>query len=595
MTAMIAKNQQPMLTIMTAEKPSDQEVYASNELRHYLNMMTGASFKIINKITDENGQNRPVIAIGEAAEALGVSHQKNSRKSNDDAFTVRRVGDSIAIVGGYRGVIYGVYELLEHLGCRFFTPVCEQIPVMPDLPLPDIDTTQEPVLEYRHHNSRDINQFHRYAVKCRNNHGEIKQNMGGGIKYALFVHTFERLVSTEKYFDEHPEYFAMVKGERLRDMTQLCLTNKDVLEIAIDETRKILNAKPDCKIISISQNDYRHSYCTCPECAAVDAYEDSHAGSLIAFVNQLAERLEPEFPDVIFDTLAYHYGRKPPKYIRPRHNVCVRLCSIECCFSHSYADCDDAYRDMPWAETQTLTRFIDDLEAWGKVCNRMYIWDYVTNFASYPQPLPNWNVLQPNMQSMVKNNVKGVFEQGCACRGFSTDLNELRCYLISKLLWDADCDIERHKQEFLDYYYGSAAPHIAEYIKTLTDKAERENIHAAIFDTTDVKYLTDDMLDILNAIFDKAEQSVSGDALRFARVAKARLSLRWVSLKNKAMLKKEKDPAEINQFFTDWKAHGLTRIDEWVSSETTLRALLDDKWRGTEYYRYWWEEGAEIL
>ena len=586
---MFAKNQQPLLKILTSAKPSKEEDYAAEELRYYLNMMTGASFEIV---TEKTG---PVVAIGEAAEILGVTHAKINRKTNDDAFTVKKVGDSIAIVGGKRGVIYGVYELLEFMGCRFFTPTCENIPVKPDLELPDIDTTQEPILEYRHHYNRDIIQSQRFAVKSRLNHGDRKPGLGGGIQYALFVHSFDYLVGINEYYDTHPEYFALVKGVRRKELPQLCLTNPDVLEIAINKTREILLKKPECEIISISQNDFDDSFCTCPNCAAIDDYEGSHAGSLIAFVNKLAERLEPEFPDVIFDTLAYQYSRHAPKYIRPRHNVCVRLCSIECCFSHSYENCEDAYRNMPWNKDAMPKRFIDDLSDWAKVCDRMYIWDYVTNFASYPQPLPNWNVLQPNMQALIKNNVKGVFEQGCACLGYSTDLNELRCYLLSKLLWNADCDIEKHKKEFLDYYYGSASEYIAEYIKTLTDKVERENIHVGIFETTDVKYLTDDMLDILNAIFDKAEKAVCGDALRLARVAKARLSLRWVKLKNKAMLKNIKDPEEINKFFSDWKAHELTRIDEWVSAETTLRALLDNKWRGTEYYRRWWDEGGEIL
>ena len=285
---MIAKNQQPMLTILTTVQPSPEEAYAANELRHYLNMMTGASFQISS---EKNGS---VIAIGEAAAELGVTHVKNDRKTNDDAFTIRRVGDSIAIVGGKRGVIYGVYELLEQLGCRFFTPTCEKIPVIPDLPLPDIDTTQEPVLEYRHHHNRDINEYQRFAVKCRLNHGSRKQGLGGGIQYALFVHSFDRLVSIDKYYDEHPEYFALVKGIRRRELPQLCLTNKDVLEIAINTAREILQSRPDCEIISISQNDFDDSFCTCPDCAAIDGYEGSHAGSLIAFVNKLAERLEPE-------------------------------------------------------------------------------------------------------------------------------------------------------------------------------------------------------------------------------------------------------------------------------------------------------------
>jgi len=585
-----------MIEILISSKPSKEEVYASNELRHYLNMMTGASFEFgFEIINQQNKKNGPVIAIGETAAIFGVTHPKTSRLTNEDAFTIKKVGENIAIVGGCRGIIYGVYEFLEYLGCRFFTPTCEYIPVIINLKLPEIDTTQEPVLEYRHHHNRDINQNQKFAVKCRLNNGKRHPGLGGGIQYALFVHSFEHLVSVEKYFDTNPEYFALVKGERRKDMTQLCLTNKDVLEIAVNKTREILNSKPECQIISISQNDYGDSFCTCPDCAKIDDYEGSHAGSLIAFVNQLAERLEPEFPDVIFDTLAYQYSRKAPKYIRPRHNVCVRLCSIECCFSHSYENCTDAYRNMPWEKEAMPTSFIADLSEWAKICDKIYIWDYVTNFASYPQPFPNWNVLQPNMRALIKNNVKGVFEQGCDCLGYSTDLNELRCYLLSKLLWNADCDTEKHKREFLDYFYGAASQYISEYIKTLTDKVEKENIHAAIFDTTDVKYLTDDIIDILNAIFDKAEKSVAGDALRLARVAKARLSLRWVILKNKAMLKNEKDPDEINRFFSDWKAHGLTRIDEWVSAETTLRALLDNKWRGTEYYKYWWEESGEIL
>lgn len=62
-------------------------------------------------------------------------------------------------------------------------------------------------------------------------------------------------------------------------------------------------------------------------------------------------------------------------------------------------------------------------------------------------------------------------------------------------------------------------------------------------------------------------------------------------MKNNAMHKGIHNPDEINQFFEDWRAHGLTRIDEWVSPETTHRALIENVWRGTEYYHHWTEEG----
>ena len=562
---MIAQNQTALLNISTPANPTPQESYAASELRHYLNLMTAASFEIV---TQASG---PAISIS-LDEALG-----------DDAFTVKTKGEGIAVAGGRRGVIYGIYALLEEMGCRFFTPTCEKIPCVPDLPLPQIDIAQKPALEYRWHNYKDLSQFPRFAVKSRVNGMALPGEYGGGMPYAWFVHSFEReIISPEEYFDDHPEYFSLVDGRRLRDFSQMCLTNPDVLKITVEKVRAALRKRPECRIISVSQNDWEN-YCACPACAEIDEREESRAGSLIRFVNQVAERIEGEFPNVVIDTLAYTYTRRPPKNIRPRHNVCVRLCSIECCFAHSFEGCGEN------------RSFVEDLQAWAKVCGRLYIWDYTTGFAHYPAPHANWNALQPNMQCFVKNNVKGVFEQACGAHGGGTDLNELRAYLICKLLWDPDCDIERHKREFCEYYYGAAGEHILAYIEALTEKVERENIHTGFNNNCDKAYLTDDMLDLYDEYFERAERAVLGDAPRHARVAKARLSIRWVRMKNRQMLQKSICPEEMNQFWADWRAHGLTRIDEWVSAETTLRAFLDGKWRGTEYYRHWAEEGAERL
>ena len=103
------------------------------------------------------------------------------------------------------------------------------------------------------------------------------------------------------------------------------------------------------------------------------------------------------------------------------------------------------------------------------------------------------------------------------------------------------------------------------------------------------------MLDRYDEILEKAEQAVASDALRRRRVQKVRLSIRWVRIKRAGMLRHEHNAEEINSFFLDWNSFGLTRIDEWVSPQSTLRALLDDKWRGTEYLEHWSGEGGEIL
>src|SRR5665647_2754084 len=80
-------------------------------------------------------------------------------------------------------------------------------------------------------------------------------------------------------------------------------------------------------------------------------------------------------------------SQTPPRNIKPRHNVVVRLCSIECCFAHDFKSCPEN------------KSFLDDLKGWSAIAPHMYIWDYVVNFSHYVMPYPNFRVLQSNIQS----------------------------------------------------------------------------------------------------------------------------------------------------------------------------------------------------
>jgi len=569
--------------ICLPEQSPVQAGYAAKELRYYLAMMSG----------------KPVPVGNEAGPGAITLDQVVCPELGEDGFRIVPETDSIRIQGGKRGIIYGAYELLEMLGCRFFTPECEKIPVMPELALElEGEILQKPILEYREHNYIDLRRSVRFAVKRRVNgyHHAIPESMGGYMPYAWFVHTFDNLVPPAQYGESHPEYYALLAdGTRPHNpgRFQLCLTNPDVLEVSVESVRQALKNHPRARIISLSQNDWMGN-CQCEKCLATDREEGSPAGTLLRFVNAVAERLEKEFPDVIFDTLAYVYSRPAPAITRPRQNVCVRLCSIEACFAHPFETCDDPHRRVGRPDGSSAS-FITDLTDWGKVSHRTYIWDYTTCFAHYPTPHPNWHALQPNMKAFIRNNVRGVFEQANGAQGGGVDMNEMRAYIISKLLWDAETDVQQHIREFSDYYYGDAGVYIREYIEALCGKAERDNIHVGFNDNPVSALFSEEMLDEYDAILEKAEQAVAEDALRRRRVQKVRLSIRWVRLKRAGMLRHEHNAEEINAFFTDWNSFGLTRIDEWVSHQTTLRALLDDKWRGVEYYDHWSGEGGEIL
>ncbi|MBQ4450925.1 MAG: DUF4838 domain-containing protein [Clostridia bacterium] len=587
MSFQLAKDGKALALIVTAKGASEQEAYAATELRNYLTMISGAAFDAVQQAAE--GKN---ICVGAAArELLGPDDGLG-----EDGFRLKVTDECVAIDGGKRGVIYGVYEFLEALGCRFFTPECEKVPVISCLAAEPADVRRVPVFEYRDHNYHYFRTCPRFAVKTRlnGNSANIPERFGGHNAYTWFVHTFENLVPTTVYGQEHPEYFAMYDGKRRtldRGRTQLCLTNPEVLFIATESARRALKEHPGTRIISISQNDVTPG-CQCANCLAADREEGSPAGTLLRFVNAIAEALEPEFPDVIFDTLAYNHTRPVPKITRPRHNVCVRLCSIECCFSHPFETCDDD-RGVTLPDG-TKSSFIRDLKQWGAYHDRLYIWDYTTCFAHYAAPFPNWRTLAPNMRSFANNHVKGVFEQANGSVRGGADFNEMRAYLIGKLLWDPWCDAEKHIREFSDFYYGAAGKYVREYIDALCGRAEKDDIHVGFNDQTETPLYDEKMLAQLDEIMDRAEEAVQGDVIRLFRVKKARMCVRWVRLKNKNMRGEEMDPQEVSAFFTDWRAYGLGRLDEWVNIETTHRALVKRVWRGVQFYDHWVAEGPEL-
>ncbi len=382
----------------------------------------------------------------------------------DDGFAILTDDTRIHITAHLtRGVVYGVYAFMEdYLGVRFLSSrdcrVCSEI-----LPVPlDLRRIENPGFM-----SRDVFWFdllHPAATSdfdfpsaLRTNHGEMP-HVGGGVSYAgPFVHTLPDLAGT-----------AHEPG------VQPCLSDENTFQTVRKNVLKWLDENPNAKIISVSQND---SYadqlgCQCPACRAIDEREGTPMGSLLTFVNRIADSIKEDYPDVWVDTLAYRYTRKAPKTIVPADNVLIRLCSIECCFSHPLDD--------PTCP-QNLA-FVKDIEEWSAICKHLYIWDYTTDFLFYLAPFPNFDVLRRNVQFFKSHNVIGMFEQG-NYQSLSGEFGELRAYLLAKLLWNPDMSEEEynaHMAQFLAAYYGPGWEAIRTYIReTSCLAAER---HMAIYD-----------------------------------------------------------------------------------------------------------------
>ena len=387
-------------TITVGMDASPSSRYAAEELQRFLGEITGARVQL----ADNNpGVPRHAIVIGSCADAQRLLADVGIDDLGAEGYVIRSNGTAAVIAGGEpRGLLYGVYGLLEdHLGCRWFTPEVNRIPKNPNLVLPVVEERVVPPLEYREPFVADC-QDGDWAARNRMNSSAARLEVkhGGKVTYYGFVHTFESLVPPDKYYDDHPEYFSLVDGKRLREHSQLCCTNRDVAQIVTEEIRKRMREHPEATVFSVSQNDWFNP-CECPECTRLEEAEGTKIAPVLWLVNQVANAVADEFPDKLIDTLAYAYTRKAPKTMRPAPNVIVRLCSIECCFAHSFEACDSPVNKA----------FVKDVEAWSHVADRLWVWNYNTSFAHYFVPYPNLRVRDDNIRCFVRHNVRGSFEQ----------------------------------------------------------------------------------------------------------------------------------------------------------------------------------------
>ncbi len=358
----------------------------------------------------------------------------------------------------------------------------------------------------------------------RANHVNYRDN-----KWIGFVHT---LAGLSEYGDQ---------------TTQPCLSDPAILATVKKNVRKILAAHPDCRILSVSQNDNMHP-CTCPKCLAADAEEGSPAGTLLRFVNAVADDIREDYPHVAIETLAYQYTRKAPAITRPRDNVIVRLCSIECCFSHDLGDPSCAVNGA----------FIHDITEWSKICNRLYIWDYVTDFSYYIPPFPNFRVLRSNMEFFAQHHVVGMYPEG-NYQSNSGEFGELRAYLLAQCMWNPYMTEEEYQAAIDDFctgYYGAGGVYVKKFLDFVCDatRGRHFNIWAPPFAIIPEEVYREHFAAIEG--WWNAAETVAENDRYLERIRKSRLQWTYVKL----ML--YPDPVEGEVFFRTVESLGI-RWNEW--------------------------------
>jgi len=518
----LVKNGKTDFKIVLPDLPQPVEETAAKELKLYLDEITKIHWTIASE--KDVPERAPQILVGNSLRAKKLFPEIDPDKIPYDGIEIHLKGNKLLLTGHHqRGTLYAVNTFLEDiLGVRWWTSTEQKVPTYRDFELKPIAISYAPKLIYREAFYKDaFDPVFATRMKCNGSWLDITPEYGDHHRFAYFVHSFFSLIPPQNYFDEHPEWFSEINGERKHERAQLCLLNDEMRQELTKNAIEALRNQPGAKFISISQNDW-HGYCTCEKCSKMAEEEGAQSGPLIDFVNKIAEEIEKEFPDVYVETLAYQYTRKPPENIKPRHNVIIRLCTIECSF----------VQPLTGEQNQSL---FEDMDGWSKIAKQLFVWDYVTNFSSYILPHPNLRVLAPNIRFFTDHGAIGLFEQGDSYCTVG-DFVRLRNWVISKLMWNPALDEKELTREFLDEYYGKkATPFLLEYFDMLLDKAESTGKHIGCFHENTDDWIDYETLCAATAIFDRAieatKQEHGKDSDFVHRLQRERLPLEHVWLK----------------------------------------------------------------
>ncbi len=325
----LTRDGQPSGAILVAAQATEHEQAAAVELQTYLKRMSGAEVLIVPE--GEQFEGYPA-AVGRTALAAQKGLIERVEPLGDEGLLMYADEDGLCLLGGGDlGTYYAVYAFLEEkLGVRWFNPdaLGEVVPERATIEVGRLDEEQRPDFRMRWIGRGE------WALRLRQNVSLPDQRLG--LKIFASAHTFRRFIPPKEHFEQNPEWFALVGGERrLYEGThrnQLCTSNPEVISRTIEVMRETLDADPDLDIITLFPNDGL-GFCECDACKALDedtmyTVEQVNGGWRGLGVEKgrtLSRRMTIYYRDVSQELLNSH----PDRYVQAGIYSCYLLAPLD--------------------------------------------------------------------------------------------------------------------------------------------------------------------------------------------------------------------------------------------------------------------------
>lgn len=489
--------------IVVDKDASESELFSAKELQNCIVEIGGVTIPIVECGEWKKGK-RIIVGYNKDSKKL-LRRLKQPSPSDESFFYKNKRGDIVLVGGKERGTMYAVFSFLEkELGCRWYTKDYSLIPKKESYSFSKLYNKEVPAFPRRSILYSEVGDPS-FRAHCRINERLITvpktpiHQIGGHYNF-LSPHTFSFILPVDKYFNDHPEYYAYVKGKRIREQTQPCFSNSDVLRICVREVRTIMKDHPEFDIVGISALDNKNR-CECDECKSLTDSLGNYTDLVLNFVNQVADSVRLEFPDKRIEFLAYSNTRIPPLTVKPHDNVVVRICDHNICHIHGFASCED----------ENSKQFREGLVEWRNLTDNLCCWEYATDFSWRNIPFPNFYALQDNLKQYAKIGLLSAFVQGNNY-SYNGEFQALRIYVMTKLLWNPDCNLDEVIDDFIYGYYGASASYIRKYFDLIHSNIQ-EDTHLTPFANYSDSYYNEGLIEKAKELFKKAKEVADNDEI----------------------------------------------------------------------------------
>lgn len=471
-----------LITISSPAVADDLSVFSQGEFHVYLDRATlpgdvdaatqpaearaagelSAAIRDLNRcLTGMTGQELPRAASqGQLPLRYQLLDADDQLRRQDYRTIVDAAGITIAATSR-RGLINGTYGLLDTWGCRWILPgeVGEVIPKHETLSLAHGTTATRIAMDPRMHfnfrgKAQDIRQW-------------INRNRAAADHWLSGQHYWSYAIPPEKYFESHPEYYALIDGKRMPQ--QLCTTNPEVIDIMGQVAEQYLANNPTAVSFPMDPND-NIEFCQCENCVALDPpgrwqNQPMRTDRVIHFANQIAQRIKSKFPDRYVALYAYLTHTLPPKHVTPEDNVIVIITRANFCLLHMTPN-DACNPGVDGAAFEHL------IEQWADVASHVYSYEYDPIPWTGELPSPIFLERARSIKRQYERGVRGMQVDGAYPASASNFMNH---YLAIRFVVNPALDPQAELAAACQAYFGPAGDAMNRYYLTLAKASDQKH------------------------------------------------------------------------------------------------------------------------